>query len=681
MIDLTWLHPSLCFRAGLVAVMLGICAASALALVDPRLQPVDLFERHRVVLSLKVTAVHEEKQMVELAVQQVCKGDFAAKSVVLSAADEKVREAFQLLVEPGLNVVAYVGGAGRGQAQDLLFYAGGEGRWQSGKVQAEGSESSPAAWQWTTDLGPQTMYGTFNGHPQRLAEMMADKAQDRAYFPASVFDQFKDDLVIDRFPKPVGGVALYDINGDGRLDIYACNETGNRLYLQSAEGKFLDSTQALGLQGVTSAGCSFADVTGSGRADLLADGVIYLQQADGAYVKSTLLPPQANQQVKLAAFADIDRDGYPDVVVSKINGGLHVYLNPGAKGGTFTDATAALGLDQPECGAGQTGYFMVGDWRDDGRTALFYAVGPGLLLERGDDGRFAPAADMLRYDFTTYGEPAALTGAGCFAPTWRADRLDFIFSRDTGVNLLANVDGKPFDSGQYGNELVVATVDCQTVVAEDLNADGNVDIYAASRARYPDDDSAKLVNTYYMNRGYGSFMVSTRYKASAIPGRAHHKQGAVGVAIGDVNGDGANDLLLGGTDGVLTLIVNDVLAERKPKANPLAHEKTLSQTSLLSVQITGKIGLIGARVVLADLQGRVVGRRELGANIATGCRGPDTLNFAVREPGTHTLTVQYSDGATQTWPVDLKPAEHLRLLAPRRDAVAPPPLSPLLEHR
>ncbi len=670
------LPNSLCFRAGLVAAMLGWCVTAALALVDPRLQPVDLFERHRVVLHLKVTAVHEDKQTVELAVQQVCKGDYAARSVVLLAADETVREAFQMLVKPDLSVVAYVGGAGRGQAQDILFYAGGEGRWQSGKVQADGSDNSAASWQWTHDLGPQDMYGTFNGHPQRLAEMMADKAENRAYFPASVFDQFKDDLVIDRFPKPLGGVALHDINGNGQLDIYACNETGNRLYFQSAEGKFRDATQALGLQDVTSVGCSFADVTGSGRADLLADGVIYLQRVDGTFVKSTLLPPQANQQVKLAAFADINRDGYPDVVVSKIKGGLHVYLNPGAQGGTFTDATAALGLDQPECGEGQTGYFMVGDWRDDGRTALFYAVGPGLMLERGEDGRFAPTADMLRYDFTTFAEPAALTGAGCFAPTWRADRLDFIFSRDTGVNLLANVDGKPFDSGQYGNELVVATVDCQTVVAEDLNADGNVDIYAASRTLYPDADSTKMVNTYYMNRGYGSFMVPTRYKASAIPGRAHHKQGAVGVAIGDVNGDGANDLLLGGTDGVLTLIVNDVLAGRKPKANPLAHEKTLAQTSLLSVQITGKLGLIGARVVLADLQGRVVGRRELGANIATGCRSPDTLNFAVREPGTHTLSVRYSDGAIQTWPVELKAAEHLHLLAPRHDAVESPSLPP-----
>jgi hypothetical protein len=60
------------------------------------------------------------------------------------------------------------------------------------------------------------MFGTFNGSEDRLAEMMDDKAAGRCFFPAHPFEQFRPDVVIDRFGKPIRGVALYDLDGDGR---------------------------------------------------------------------------------------------------------------------------------------------------------------------------------------------------------------------------------------------------------------------------------------------------------------------------------------------------------------------------------------------------------------------------------------------------------------------------------
>ena len=59
--------------------------------------------------------------------------------------------------------------------------------------------------------------------------------------------------------------------------------------------------------------------------------------------------------IAASLFAAVSPERYPDIVISKINGGLHAYLNPGTKPGPYTDATTGLGLDAPACGAGLTG--------------------------------------------------------------------------------------------------------------------------------------------------------------------------------------------------------------------------------------------------------------------------------------------------------------------------------------
>ena len=106
------------------------------------------------------------------------------------------------------------------------------------------------------------------------------------------------------------------------------------------------------------------------------------------------------------------------------------------------------------------------------------------------------------------------------------------------------------------------------------------------------------------------------------------------------------------------------------KEYPTAQEKTLEQTSIVSVTVSGKLGVLGAKVTLSDETGRIVALREIGSNVATGCRGPNTVNLAVREPGKYTLTVRYSDGLTKTWPVEARPAQNLPLQA-SRDAATP----------
>lgn len=636
-------HSSPVCKLSLLALAWGI--STAFALVNPTLQPPDLFDRYENVLLLRMVAVDAEKRAVTLEVAGLAKGNFPAKQVVLTAKGDSATGAFSALASPGVVVVAYAVGKRRGAADALLFYLGGEGRWQQGTLGPPGDAATPAQWNWTKDLDKE-MYGTFNGHPARLAEMMRDRANNQAFFPARPFDQFKDDLTVGTFDKPVHGVALHDFSGDGRPDIYATCETGGRLYLQQENHTFTDITKASGLAGVSGSSVSVADANLDGRPDLLIDGRLCLQGENGVFAVSAGLPKDANTGVKMAAFADLNGDGYPDVVISKTTGGLHAFLHPGAKFGAFTDATATLGLDTPQCGADKSGFFIPGDWDGSGKVCLFFSVKRGLLLIPDATGKFSPLPGLLRYDFSSLGEDLALTGGGCFAPSWTPESPDFIFAHDGGVNILSRVVGKAFDSGQFGNEIIVTTLETIATAAEDLNADGRVDIYAISRKRGGP-------NGYYVNRGYGSYIASLRYKPKAIPGSAH-LQGALGVAIGDVNGDGANDILLGGTDGKLSLLINDTLSLRVPKETSTAQDKVLEKTGIVSVRVTGPRGVIGARVTLLDKDGRAIAVRDLGSSVATGCAGPDTLNLAVREPGDYRLKVRYSDGLTREKSITVK---------------------------
>jgi len=621
-----------------------IFTGHAYPLINPSLQPIHLYDRYKVVLSLQVSAVDYEKHIATLDVKQLAGGEFTPKKVVVSPAGDNIAEVFEELMFEELTIVAFVGKTRRNHEKDVLFYPG-DGRWQVGLLE---SSEDLSRWQWTEDLGPEAMFGTFNGSSERLAEMMVDRAQGRYFHPARPFTQFKDDLVIDKFKGPVRGVALYDIDADGDLDIYACSENGNRAYLQAAPLAFQDATKKLGLDGLKGVSVSFADVNADSRADLLAGGVIYLAASglstDG-FSASKLLPAEADNNVKSSAFVDVNGDGYPDVIISKANGGLAVYLNPGRGGSPFTNATQALGLDVKECGAGGNGFFAPGDWNQDGHTDLFYAVANGLMLVQQETGRFAPAGHYLAFDFKTGGQMLGLTGAGCFGPLWRPDRPDLIFSSESSLNLVVSIEGKLKEMSYYGNELTECSFGHLAVIAEDFNADGYVDIYAASRSILP--------NMFYTNRGYGSFMTPHKYKRDALPGKAHQR-GAWGLAVGDVNGDGANDLLLGGVDGTLTLMVNDTLSSRKQKEHPTYHEEKLFRTKILIVKVTGKLGVLGAKVTLTGPEGEIAAHREIGSNVNVGCCSPPVVNLAVRRPGIYALTVRFSDGIRRKWNVDLR---------------------------
>lgn len=213
------------------------------------------------------------------------------------------------------------------------------------------------------------------------------------------------------------GVALFDCDNDGRLDVFFVNgaeysdpephfsipqKTGpaywNRLYHQKADGSFEDITEAAGLQGVGyGMGVAAADYDNDGNEDLYVTGYggNHLYHNDG-HCHFTDVTDKAGVGgggwSTSAAWSDLDRDGLLDLVVLRYvqwdwddkwcgppdNRGIcHpdvfdpismlVYHNDG--NGHFTEVAQSIGLGKPGKALG----IAIADYDRDGWPDIFIA--------------------------------------------------------------------------------------------------------------------------------------------------------------------------------------------------------------------------------------------------------------------------------------------------------------------
>jgi hypothetical protein len=203
-----------------------------------------------------------------------------------------------------------------------------------------------------------------------------------------------------------GGVAIGDLNGNGRQDLYfTSNQGDNRLHLNKGDWWFRDVTEAAGVAGerAWSTGVSLADVNGDGRLDIYVtnsgdisgddrknelfinqgtgeDGVPRFEEQAEAY---GLAHPGHSTH---ASFFDYDRDGDLDMYllnnaftpISEFDlrnnqrdqrdalGGDKLFEN---RGGEFVDVTKEAGLYSSEIGFGLG--VTVGDFNRDGWPDLY----------------------------------------------------------------------------------------------------------------------------------------------------------------------------------------------------------------------------------------------------------------------------------------------------------------------
>jgi hypothetical protein len=217
------------------------------------------------------------------------------------------------------------------------------------------------------------------------------------------------------------GVAVGDFDGDGRDDVYFCNQLGpNALYHNNGDGTFTDVAQKAGvaLGDRVCVAATWADYLNEGRQSLFVTStrggnMLFRNLGDGTFkdvTKEAGLTHVGHSQT--AAFFDYDNDGYLDLFVTNAadwtsndyNKESHYFPGPSDiwklaaspkeynilyhnnGDGTFTDVTAKAGL----AGQGWGGDVAVFDYNDDGRPDLFVTnmFGASQLYRNNGDGTF-----------------------------------------------------------------------------------------------------------------------------------------------------------------------------------------------------------------------------------------------------------------------------------------------------
>ncbi len=195
-------------------------------------------------------------------------------------------------------------------------------------------------------------------------------------------------------PQIVGsGAALFDFDGTGRLGIYLVQNGGppshstNRLYRQREDGRFEDVSAGSGLDVAGyGMGVAVGDVNNDGRPDVLLTEFggcrLFMNEGDGHFTEVTArLGSGSLTWATSACFFDYDRDGWLDLVVTNYvdydpswtctgAGGQPDFCHPDVFPGSATRLYRNLGRDAK------------GNWRGfrdvTPQAGLDRARGPGL---------------------------------------------------------------------------------------------------------------------------------------------------------------------------------------------------------------------------------------------------------------------------------------------------------------
>ena len=399
-----------------------------------------------------------------------------------------------------------------------------------------------------------------------------------------------------------GGLALFDYDNDGDVDLYFLNgapapdqkrkATPNMLFRNDGNWQFTNVTEEAGVGGLGHGlGVTIGDYDNDGHQDIYVNNFgpnrLYRNNGNGTFRDVTALAGVANGNRVGAgtSFLDIDQDGDLDLYVAnylefsydkpvdRTSQGYAVYASPldykpdpdtlyrNNGDGTFTDVSEESGV------AAHRGYGMglvCADYDGDGDVDVIVGndVGANFVFQNDGKGKFKEVGLLTGFAYDRTGSIQGTMGVDCadfdndgyfdLHVTSYQNELATLYRNVNGVFMedVTNVSGAGLGTNRevtWGNGLV------------DFDNDGDRDIFIACGHLYPnvekfdDQTSYQAENLVFENRGKGRFVNVTDQAGSGM----EVKLSSRGAGFDDLDNDGDIDVVVLNSRAVPTLLRND----------------------------------------------------------------------------------------------------------------------------
>jgi hypothetical protein len=350
-------------------------------------------------------------------------------------------------------------------------------------------------------------------------------------------------LWAQKFARPVpystgafapNGVALGDLNGDGRLDVVVANaDLSGTVAVLLGNGDGTLHTPVTYRAGTYPEFVILADFNADGHLDVAVGNraiggsgwvTILLGNGDGTLRRPVSYGPFTD--AFSLAVADFNKDGVLDIAVSDTASGS---LLLGNGDGTFRTGSPI--------GASNAVFFAVADFNGDGNLDLVSADNSASTIQLftgNGNGTFT-----LKSTYAVATPPIALVAADL-----NGDGIPDFAAADEAVNNAgSNVTVFESSLGGYVKKKYSYGDEPRLIVAADINQDGKLDLVTENEFNGTVD--------LFMNSGNGAFRSPIVLPDGGIT--------AASVAVGDLNGDGKPDIVV--TDGQIPGHVHVLLQE------------------------------------------------------------------------------------------------------------------------
>ncbi len=406
-----------------------------------------------------------------------------------------------------------------------------------------------------------------------------------------------------------GGVAIFDFDNDGLLDLYLVNSptvatasdirsARSELWRNLGNGTFSDVTNKAGVgYPGWGMGAVAADFDNDGWSDLYVTcygpNHLYRNNHDGTFSDVTERASVGDPRWSTgAAFADYDGDGWLDLFVANYadirldalpefgkgklcefhgtpvqcgprglpGSGDSLYRNRGD--GTFEDVSVKAGVADPDRRFGMGAVWA--DFTGDGRPDLYVAndAGPNYLYRNNGNGTFSEVAlqagTALSEDGREQGSMGVAVGDYDHSGGWSifvtnfSDEYNALYRHDRALQFtdvsFASQTAKPsIPLVGWGTHFL------------DYDNDGWLDLFVVNGHVYPQVERAGSASAYahpkllFHNNHNATFADVTSTSGAALSERAVSR----GSAAGDLDNDGDLDVVINNLDGAPAVLRND----------------------------------------------------------------------------------------------------------------------------